>query len=198
MGGWDRVKEMLGEEEENLEEMILLCHICCWSAFGLFSRPNWNSGLIISPYSQFGLHKRPCVLALVRLQRNQPLRGRGIGGGGFLWIEGVRGCDTLDLDEAPSLRNNALYRKCSLIAVKCMKRSRVLLVKRPFFLLFTRRFRRPRSFALGWKARKGWKRRPVTPEAKDQQVRWIGCSLDGGRRRSRPPRRSVIKKISFH
>lgn len=46
--------------------------------------------------------------ALVPLERDQPLWGRGVGGGGLRWIEGVRGYDTLDLEEAPSLRNNAL------------------------------------------------------------------------------------------
>lgn len=54
-----------------------------------------------------------------------------------MWIESVRGCNTSDLDEAPTLHNNALYCKRSIIAVKCIKRSRVLhvslwLMKCPF------------------------------------------------------------------
>lgn len=44
----------------------------------------------------------------------------------LVWIESVRGYNTSDLDEAPTLHNNALYCKRSIIAVKCIKRSRVL------------------------------------------------------------------------
>lgn len=127
---------MLREEEENLEEMILLCHLLL-ECFCFFQPAELKFSANYFTLFSVWITQAACGLALVQLKSNQPLWGQGISGGGLLWIEGVRGYDTLDLDEAPPLRNNALCCKCSIIAVKCIKRSGVLLIslrliKRPF------------------------------------------------------------------
>lgn len=135
MGGWDRVRAAEGGGGEPGGDDIIMSYLlleCFW--FFFFFQPA-KLKFSANYFTLFSVWITQA--ALVLLERNQPLRGQGIGGGASLWIEGVRGYDTLDLDEAPSLRNNALYFKCSIIAVKCIKRSGVLLIslwliKRPF------------------------------------------------------------------
>lgn len=136
MGGWDRVRDAEGGGGEPGGDDIIMSYLLleCFCFFQpaelKFSANYFTLFSVWITQAAFGL-------ALVQLKSNQPLWGQGISGGGLLWIEGVRGYDTLDLDEAPPLRNNALCCKCSIIAVKCIKRSGVLLIslrliKRPF------------------------------------------------------------------
>lgn len=114
--GWNQVKEMLKEEEENLEEIIraLLCHICCCSGF-FFSWLNQNELILLLHILSLGYTTdRPCVTTCAHacvcvcaraVSCASQVQSSFVGKGNqrrksLVWTESTRGYNTSDPDEA--------------------------------------------------------------------------------------------------